>query len=99
LAEQAHFPAIDVLSSVSRLRSQVTAKDHQSAVSELTRILAAYRDAEDLIQIGAYIKGRNADVDRAIELMPLIRSYLCQERHADATLQSSIQGLAELLAA
>ncbi len=99
LAEQAHYPAVDVLSSVSRLRSQVTSKDHQASVSELTRILAAYRDAEDLIQIGAYVKGRNADVDRAIELLPLMRTYFCQERGADATLQSSIQSLAELLAA
>ncbi len=61
--------------------------------------MAAYRDAEDLIQIRAYIKGRNADVDRAIELLPLIRTYLCQERGADETLPSSIQSLSELLAA
>ena len=99
LAEQAHYPAIDVLSSVSRVRTHVTTKEHQRAVNEMTRIMAAYRDAEDLIQIGAYAKGRNPDVDRALELMPRIRAYLCQDRNEDATLESSLQGLAELAAA
>jgi flagellum-specific ATP synthase len=97
-AEQGHYPAIDVLASVSRLRNQVTSKEHQLLVSELTRLMAAYRDAEDLIQIGAYIKGRNPDVDRAIELAPRIRTYLCQDRAADATISESIQALSELLA-
>jgi flagellar biosynthesis/type III secretory pathway ATPase len=60
--------------------------------------MAAYRDADDLIQIGAYVKGRNADVDRALDLMPRIRIYLCQDRAEDANLESSIRCLAELLA-
>jgi flagellum-specific ATP synthase len=67
-------------------------------VSELTRILAAYRDAEDLIQIGAYVKGRNSDVDRGLDLMPRIREYLCQGRTEDVTLTHSIQALENLLA-
>src|SRR5581483_7313969 len=78
LAEQGHFPAIQVLSSVSRVRTQVTPTEHQQLVTEIIRLLAAYRDAEDLIQIGAYVSGKNPDVDRAIELMPRIRRYLCQ---------------------
>jgi flagellum-specific ATP synthase len=97
LAEQAHFPAIDVLSSVSRVRNRVTSKEHQSAVSEMTRILAAYRDTEDLIQIGAYVKGKNHDVDRALGRMPQIRDYLCQDRLEDANLESSTRGLTDLL--
>jgi flagellum-specific ATP synthase len=98
LAEQGHYPAIDVLSSVSRVRSRVTSKDHQSLVIEMTRLLAAYRDAEDLIQIGAYVKGRNPDVDRALALMPRIRDYLCQERNQDATIEDSVSALGQLLA-
>lgn len=98
LAEQGHFPAIDVLSSVSRVRSEVATKEHQAAMLELTRLLAAYRDSEDLIQIGAYVKGRNRDVDRAIELMPRIKAYLCQGRFEDANIEASAQALAELLA-
>ena len=98
LAEHAHYPAVDVLASVSRVRSRVTTKEHQRLTSELARLLAAYRDAEDLIQIGAYIKGKNPAVDRAIELMPRITDYLCQDQAEDATLASSVQALAELLA-
>ena len=97
LAEQAHYPAIDVLSSVSRVRNRVTSKEHQSLVSEMTRILAAYRDAEDLIQIGAYVKGKNRDVDWALERTPQIRDYLCQNRFEDANLESSARSLSELL--
>ena len=98
LAEQGHFPAVDVLSSVSRVRPGVTSKEHQRLVRELTRVLAAYRDTEDLIQIGAYVRGRNADVDRGLDLMPHIREYLCQDRAEDATLETSLQALAALLA-
>jgi flagellum-specific ATP synthase len=98
LAEQGHFPAIDVLSSVSRVRSRVTSKEHQAMVSEVTRLMAAYRDAEDLIQIGAYTKGINADVDQAIALLPRLREFLRQDQYDDATLEQSMQALAELLA-
>lgn len=99
LAEQGHFPAINVLPSVSRVRSQVTGKEHQNLVTEVIRLMAAYRDAEDLIQIGAYVGGKNPDVDRAIRLMPLIRRYLCQGVSESVHLEACVQGLAELLAA
>lgn len=97
LAEQGHYPAIDVLSSVSRVRSRVTSKAHQSLASEVTRLMAAYRDAEDLIQIGAYTKGNNGDVDRAMALLPRLRDYLRQYQNDDATMEQSVQALAELL--
>ncbi|MGE0826626.1 MAG: FliI/YscN family ATPase [Candidatus Binatia bacterium] len=98
LAEQGHFPAIDVLPSVSRVRSRVTSSDHQRLVAELIRYLAAYRDTEDLIQIGAYVNGKNPDVDRAIQLMPKIRRYLRQGESEDANLETCVRELAELLA-
>lgn len=98
LAEQGHFPAIDVLPSVSRVRTRVTSREHQRLVAELIRYMAAYRDAEDLLQIGAYVSGKNPDVDRAIQLMPKIRNYLRQEEFADASLEASETALAELLA-
>jgi flagellar biosynthesis/type III secretory pathway ATPase len=59
--------------------------------------MAAYRDAEDLIQIGAYVRGNNADVDRALALLPRLRNFLRQDRGDDATLEASVLGLAELL--
>ena len=98
LAEQGHFPAVNVLPSVSRVRSQVTGQEHQRLVTEVIRLMAAYRDAEDLIQIGAYVSGKNPDVDRAIQLMPLIRRYLCQSVSESVHLEACVQGLAELLA-
>ena len=97
LAEQGHFPAIDVLPSVSRVRTRVTSPEHQRLVTEMVRYMAAYRDAEDLIQIGAYVNGKNPEVDRAIQLMPKIRRYLRQEESEDANLQASVTDLAELL--
>jgi flagellum-specific ATP synthase len=98
LAEEGHFPAIDVLSSVSRVRSRVTSKDHQGLVAETIRLMAAYRDAEDLIQIGAYNKGANSDVDRALILLPRLRHFLRQEEREDSTMEQSRTALAELLA-
>lgn len=98
LAEQGHFPAIQILSSVSRVRTQVTEKEHQHLVTEIIRLMAAYRDAEDLIQIGAYVSGKNPDVDRAIRLRPQIRNYLCQSVTEAVGLEASVRELAELLA-
>ncbi len=97
LAEQQHFPAVDILSSVSRVRTRVTSSEHQRLVGEMVRYLAAYRDAEDLIQIGAYVTGKNSDVDRALHLLPKIRQYLCQEEMNSVDLENSVQALADLL--
>ncbi len=97
LSDQGHFPAIDVLSSVSRVRTLVTSGEHQRLVAELVRLMAAYRETEDLIQIGAYSAGRNPDVDRAIQLMPKIRRYLCQGVSENVSLEDSLRELGELL--
>jgi flagellum-specific ATP synthase len=98
LAEQAHFPAIDVLASVSRVRTAVTTPERQELVNSTLRLLAAYRDAEDLIQIGAYVKGKNADVDRAVELLPRLQEFLRQRAREDAPLEASFDALGALLA-
>jgi flagellum-specific ATP synthase len=98
LAEQGHFPAVDVLASVSRVRTRVTSEEHRRLVAEAVRYLSAYRDAEDLIQIGAYVDGKNPDVDRAIQLMPKIRSYLRQEEFEGVGLEGSVGDLAGVLA-
>jgi flagellum-specific ATP synthase len=97
LAEQGHFPAIDVLSSVSRVRTKVTSREHQVLTVEAIRLMAAYRDAEDLIQIGAYNKGANADVDRALMLLPRLREFLRQDESENATVEQSLAALVEVL--
>ncbi len=79
LAHQNHYPAVDVLASVSRVMPEITAASHRSAAGHLRRLLAAYRDSEDLINIGAYVQGSNPLIDEAIALLPDIRSFLQQE--------------------
>lgn len=78
LAQRAHFPAVDVLDSVSRVANDVTDAEHAGARRTITRLLAAYRDVEDLVQIGAYAKGANLESDVAIEFNARINELLRQ---------------------
>ncbi|MBP2650211.1 MAG: ATPase, FliI/YscN family [Firmicutes bacterium] len=78
LADQNHFPAIDVLSSVSRLMMEVAEKDHWTAAQKLRSLMAVYRESEDLINIGAYVPGSNARIDQAISVINDIRGFLQQ---------------------
>ncbi len=86
LAEQGHFPAIDVLLSVSRLMNDVTSEEHRLAAISLRQLLAAHRQAEDLISIGAYQNGANAVVDAALRMRESIQMYLQQDRKESSTL-------------
>nr|WP_269205351.1 FliI/YscN family ATPase [Motilibacter aurantiacus] len=79
LATAGHFPSIDVLESISRVASAVTTPGQKAAATEVRRLMAAYRDARDLIEIGAYAAGSNPDVDRAVTMMPAINAFLRQE--------------------
>lgn len=81
LAEKGHYPAIDVLSSVSRVIDHVTNAEQQQARREVIRLLAAYMDVEDLLNIGAYAAGSNPDFDLAIAVKPAIDQLLQQGRH------------------
>ncbi|HNV22188.1 MAG TPA: FliI/YscN family ATPase [Candidatus Hydrogenedentes bacterium] len=78
LATRNHYPAIDVNESISRCMIDVTSEEHQRLAGELRRVLATYRDAEDLVNIGAYVAGSNPDIDRALKLMPQVRAFLRQ---------------------
>ncbi|MBX6351126.1 MAG: FliI/YscN family ATPase [Clostridia bacterium] len=79
LASENHFPAIDVLESVSRLMPKVADPETQRLAAEARRLLAVYRDAADLIQVGAYRVGTDPDVDRAIAVRPRLLEFLRQE--------------------
>lgn len=81
LATQNHYPAIDVLDSVSRVMPAITDKPHRVAASQLRDLLATYHKASDLINIGAYAHGSNPAIDRAIALMPSILDFLRQGAH------------------
>lgn len=79
LATQGHFPAIDVLESISRANKALTSREQREAATTLRRLLAAQRDARDLIDIGAYVKGSNPLVDRALTQAPQINDFLIQD--------------------
>jgi flagellum-specific ATP synthase len=78
LAHRNHFPAIDVLKSVSRCMTDVTAKEHRSAIGKLLNYMAVYADAEDMVNLGAYVRGSNAQLDMAIGLHPEVDKFLIQ---------------------
>lgn len=79
LAHKNHYPAIDVLQSISRCMAQIVPKDHKSAAGKLKNVLATYNEAEDLINIGAYKHGSNPGIDYAIAKIDAVNAYLMQE--------------------
>lgn len=78
LASAGHYPCVEVLDSVSRVLNAITTVEQRDASTELRRLLAAYREAKDLIEIGAYVPGTNPVVDRAAALAPAIEIFLRQ---------------------
>ncbi|EYE88800.1 ATP synthase [Fervidicella metallireducens AeB] len=87
IAAKNHYPAIDVLSSVSRLMSEIADDELKLKASELRDIMAIYKESEDLINIGAYQKGSNPKLDKAIEQMPLIDKFLKQATNEHVTFE------------
>lgn len=78
LATAGHFPAIDVLESISRVTSAVTSRDQQDTAIRLRRMLAAHRSVKELVEIGAYVAGADADADAALARLPRIERFLRQ---------------------
>jgi len=96
LAHKGHYPAIDPLQSVSRVMPEVTSERHQAQARRLRALLAAYQEAEDLIQIGAYQSGTNPTVDEAIKKMDAIRAFLTQPADQPSTFDEALEGLERL---
>jgi len=94
LAGEGHFPAIDVLESLSRVMLDVTSREQQARAARVRSWLAAYREVEDLIQIGAYQRGTNAAVDEAIARRPAIAAFLRQALDEPASLEATEAALA-----
>jgi FliI/YscN family ATPase len=80
LAQKAHYPAVDVLDSISRIADDIADKDHIEARQRAARLLALFREVEDLVQIGAYARGSSVEHDVAIEVTPAINAMLRQGR-------------------
>jgi len=79
LASQNHYPAIDILSSISRVMIEIVSKEHRETASSLRNILATYKEAEDLINIGAYVAGSNPRIDYSISKIESVRNFLKQD--------------------
>ncbi len=93
LAEANHYPAIDVLASISRLMTEVVSEDHYRAAAKLKDLMATYRSSKDLIDVGAYKKGSNPKIDMAIDMMDEINSFLRQGMYEKAEYDSTIEKL------
>jgi flagellum-specific ATP synthase len=98
LAHAGHYPAVDVLQSVSRLTGEISAPDVAAAAQEARALLAAWHDKRDLIAIGAYERGSDPLVDRALELKPAIDAFLRQAVDAPSTPEEADDALLSLLA-
>jgi FliI/YscN family ATPase len=97
LANRGHFPAIDVLQSISGVRGDVTDKEHLKAARRVLSLWAVYQDIEDLVNIGAYVAGVNAEFDLAVQARPKIVQYLQQEAGSPSTMEQATKHLGDLV--
>lgn len=98
LATAGHFPSIDVLESISRVTGAVTDRDQRADATRLRRLLAAHRSVRELVEIGAYVAGADADADVALARMPAINDFLRQDMDDSTSLADTWQALKELVA-
>jgi flagellum-specific ATP synthase len=97
LAESGHFPAVDVLASVSRVMTDIAERRHLELARAGRELLAAYRDSADLVEVGAYAAGSNPRVDRALKVMPALQAFLRQEPTDRTAMPETLSQLARAL--
>lgn len=97
LAEAGHFPAIDVEQSASRVMNNVTTRDHWNASRRFKALYSRYQKTRDLIQLGVYAKGSDAETDQAIALFPAMQAFLAQDMHTGAPMKQCIAQLTQLV--
>ncbi len=93
LGAMGHYPAIDVLNSVSRLASKIAPPEQRAAAAKLREALATFRQSEDLINLGAYAAGANSQLDAAIQLRPRLMDFLKQPPDHNEAIDTTLQGL------
>ncbi len=98
MAQHNHYPAIDVLQSISRVMSAVASSEHKKLAGEMKNVLATYREAEDLINIGAYRNGSNRNIDYAIQKIEKVNSFLQQGTDEKFEFQDIVQQMREIFA-
>jgi FliI/YscN family ATPase len=99
LGAAGHYPAIDVLSSISRVASHVAPADHLKAASKMREALASYQQSEDLISLGAYIAGTNAKLDASIRSRERMMNFLRQRPEESNPLEATVGAMKEIAAA
>jgi len=97
LAQRRHFPAINILRSVSRLTERLLSVRHKELVSKFTRILSDYKSSEDMIRIGAYVRGSHQETDYAIDMIDRVNGFLKQPVEESCSIEGALQGIEELL--
>ena len=97
IANSNHYPPIDILGSVSRVMPDIVTQEHFKAFGTIKNMLAVYREAEDLINIGAYKHGANPEIDRAVKLRPAIQSFLRQGMDESFTFEETADIMAEIV--
>lgn len=98
LAHKNHYPAIDILQSISRCMSQITDKHQKNLAGQLKNVMATYMEAEDLINIGAYKNGSNKNIDYAISKIDKVNEFLMQATDEKTSFEEEIQALEEVFA-
>lgn len=98
VAEMNHYPAIDILGSISRLATSITTQEQQEAAAKMRKVLALYRENKDLIDVGMYQHGTNPKLDTAIEMMPQINAFLQQKISESVSMDNTIQTLISMMA-
>ena len=96
IAQKNHYPAIDVLQSISRVMSSIVDPQHKKAAGQLKNVLATYAEAEDLVNIGAYKAGSNPSIDYALSKIDAVNEFLQQDVYEKLSFEESIQRLEEL---
>lgn len=99
LGAAGHYPAIDVLNSVSRLAARISTPEQKAAAQRLRAALADYTRSEDLINLGAYVSGSNSKLDTAIQLRPRLLDFLRQDSHEVSPIETTLERMIELAGA
>jgi flagellum-specific ATP synthase len=97
LAAKGHFPAIDVLPSTSRVMRQIVPREFLDLARRMRELIAVYREAEDLINIGAYKPGSNSKIDEAIRLFPEIENFLRQDVEEATSIEDCARKMVQIL--
>jgi len=97
IANSNHYPPIDILGSVSRVMPEIVTREHFEAFGSMKNMIAVYREAEDLINIGAYKRGANPEIDRAVKLHPAIQGFLKQSMYESLTFEETLKMMSGII--